>query len=265
MKLDTAIPENWWHPSMKFFGKNEYMIGDNSIEGYLPGKNEALEARTAREADGAVRLAGLKERDSILDVPCGYGRHSIHLAKRGYNVTGLDINTEHLDAARQRASGSVRFLQRDMRDIGSDLYGHFDAVVNLTLSFGFFGDDDNIRTAQQFYDALKDGGKLVLHSDVSPEILAGRHYKTQETRTLRDGRQLRIDEWVENERLNGIWTIVDGKDEKQLTPYSVQIYSADEFRELFKIVGFSDVKIYGSFEGEKFGADSREIIGVGRK
>lgn len=251
---------------MNFFGRDAYMVGDNSNEGYIPGNAEPLEMRTAREAEGAVRLAGLQSNAKILDIPCGYGRHSIHLASKGYDVTGLDINEEHLSAAREMACDvRATFLQRDMRNIGSDLYGEFDGVLNLTLSFGFFDDADNRRTAKEFYNALKRGGNLVLHSDVSPEIFAGEHYKAREVRTLRDGRLLHIEEVLENGRLNGIWTIIDNGIERQLTPYSVQIYSADQFQELFKTTGFKEVKIFGSFDGEKFGTESKEIICVARK
>lgn len=262
----SNIPDNWWHPSMNFFGRSAYIIGDDSVEGYLPGAKESLEARTEREADGAVDLAELTHGCRILDIPCGYGRHSIYLANKGYRVTGIDINPEHLDEAKKHdLSRSVNFLMRDMRYIGSDMASQFDAVFNLTLSFGFFDVADNFRTAQQFYDALKVGGKIVLHSDVSPEILAGKYYQTHETRTLRDGRRLRIDEIIEDGRLNGCWTIINGDKELRLTPYSVQIYSADEFRKLFRDVGFRAVDIYGSFKGDKFCDESKEIICLGRK
>ena len=59
---------------------------------------------TVREVDFLLEELSLQPGDSILDVGCGTGRHSIELAKRGYAVTGLDLSSEMLaraaDAAR---------------------------------------------------------------------------------------------------------------------------------------------------------------------
>jgi hypothetical protein len=61
------------------------MEGDDSLEGFLTTP-QTLSMRTAREADGIIRLLSLRPGASILDCPCGYGRHSIPLAKKGFRV-----------------------------------------------------------------------------------------------------------------------------------------------------------------------------------
>jgi ubiquinone/menaquinone biosynthesis C-methylase UbiE len=40
---------------------------------------------------------------SVLDIACGTGRHSIALAERGYDVTGVDYSEELLKVARGKA------------------------------------------------------------------------------------------------------------------------------------------------------------------
>jgi D-alanine-D-alanine ligase len=40
---------------------------------------------------------------SILDLCCGYGRHSIQLAQRGFRVTGIDISEKQIQHAREVA------------------------------------------------------------------------------------------------------------------------------------------------------------------
>lgn len=45
----------------------------------------------------AVRIAGLKKEDKILDFGCGAGYLKDKLRKQGYNVTGYDITPEHSD------------------------------------------------------------------------------------------------------------------------------------------------------------------------
>jgi len=47
-------------------------------------------ARTKSEVDFLIKTLKLKKADKILDIACGDGRHSIELAKRGYQVVGVD-------------------------------------------------------------------------------------------------------------------------------------------------------------------------------
>jgi len=61
---------------------------------------------TVREVDFLLEELSLQPGDSILDVGCGTGRHSIELAKRGYDVTGLDLSSEMLARAADAASAA---------------------------------------------------------------------------------------------------------------------------------------------------------------
>lgn len=40
--------------------------------------------KTKEEVDFILRVSGIKKDARILDVPCGIGRHSILLSKKGY-------------------------------------------------------------------------------------------------------------------------------------------------------------------------------------
>ena len=42
----------------------------------------------------------------LLDVPCGGGRHSLALAGLGYDMTGVDISSGFLTAARAQSAGT---------------------------------------------------------------------------------------------------------------------------------------------------------------
>mgnify|MGYP001559779531 FL=1 len=131
----------WWSPEYGFFGQH-YLKGDNSKEGYLIGQKQTLEQRTLAEVEGIIRLLGLKGDEQILDVPSGYGRHSIGLAQKGINITGLELNPVHLGEAiknAQAVGGRPNFVQANMMEI--PFRGNFDAVINMFYSFGFFETD----------------------------------------------------------------------------------------------------------------------------
>ncbi len=69
----------------------------------------------------------------VLDLGCGTGRMTIELAKRGYDMTGVDISAEMLDIAREEAErkgvgNRILWLSQDMRAF--ELYGTVEAVVS---------------------------------------------------------------------------------------------------------------------------------------
>ena len=68
----------------------------------------------------------------VLDLGCGTGSMTIELAKRGYDMTGIDYSAEMLDVARNRAinaklSDKMLWLMQDMRSF--ELYGTVDVAV----------------------------------------------------------------------------------------------------------------------------------------
>src|SRR2546423_1904846 len=151
--IETTQSKKFWEDGAGFFGK-PYMEGDNSVEGYL-STPLSLEERTSNELAGIIRLLGLKTGDRILDCPCGYGRHSIGLARQGFQVLGSDINSEMLERALENSQGvsGLSFVQENMEFINYS--NEFDAVINLFFSFGFFDtEEENNQVLKNFFKAL---------------------------------------------------------------------------------------------------------------
>ncbi len=74
-----------------------------------------------------------KKPELVLDLGCGTGKMTLELARRGYDMTGIDISTEMLDIARKEAeiSGlekSILWLCQDMTEF--ELYGTVDLAVS---------------------------------------------------------------------------------------------------------------------------------------
>src|SRR5690242_2740481 len=132
--------------------------------GYLELYDEALRERTPIEIDQLERFLHIRPPLRILDLPCGQGRHAIELARRGYEVTGVDLSPFLLNVAETRAREAdvtVRWQLGDMRDV---LDGEpFDLIINLFTSFGYFAEaaDDRlvVRTAAAM---LEPGGRFLL-------------------------------------------------------------------------------------------------------
>ena len=102
----------------------------------------------------------LKVGSTILDLPCGRGRHAIYLNALGYSVTGADISENSLLYANPFATENLNFIKHDMRD---KLPMQYNAIFNLFTSFGYFeNDSDNIEILKNFKEELTENGVLVI-------------------------------------------------------------------------------------------------------
>lgn len=97
----------------------------------------------------------------ILDVCCGQGRHTTHLAAAGYHMTGIDMDTNALAIAQAQTTLPTTYHQHDMRHL-TTLPGEFDAIICLWQSFGFFDDDTNVRILADMRAKLRPAGRLIL-------------------------------------------------------------------------------------------------------
>ena len=90
---------------------------------------------TANEIDFLVEAMELSPGQRILDVGCGPGRHAHELARRGFEVIGVDISQRFIDLARQDAPPGASFERADARKLSYN--AEFDAAISLCQ--GAFG------------------------------------------------------------------------------------------------------------------------------
>lgn len=83
-------------------------------------------AAAGEDVHGEVAFVQRFRPQSVLDAGCGTGRVGRELARRGVQVTGVDLDEEMLATAR-RKSPEVEWLLGDLSTIQLD--GHFDAIV----------------------------------------------------------------------------------------------------------------------------------------
>jgi cyclopropane fatty-acyl-phospholipid synthase-like methyltransferase len=108
--------------------------------------------------------------DTVLDLACGKGRHSIFLNKLGFNVHGIDLSENNIEKAKLSETENLHFAVHDMRQVY--LPNTFNYVLNLFTSFGYFDNDsDNLLTIRAASANLKDNGLLVIDFMNSPRIV----------------------------------------------------------------------------------------------
>src|SRR5437763_1474337 len=93
----------------------------NWYEEWFGTKYYKLLYRNRSEAEAQIFLdmligyLHLPKGSRILDLGCGRGRHSIYLASKGYNVTGIDIVPSNINYASLYEAPNLRFIEHDMR------------------------------------------------------------------------------------------------------------------------------------------------------
>ncbi|MFZ2174560.1 MAG: class I SAM-dependent methyltransferase [Rhodococcus sp. (in: high G+C Gram-positive bacteria)] len=100
----------------------------------------------------------------ILDIGCGTGEYSIELAKRGWQVTGVDTVQLALDKARtnaRKAGVDVRFMCVDATDLQHHVGGGYHLVLDIGCFHGL-GDADRAAYAEAVTAVTEHGGTLIM-------------------------------------------------------------------------------------------------------
>ena len=66
-------------------------------------QNQSWVEDTRRQVDFLIEKLELNGSEKILDLACGFGRHSLEFARRGFVVTGVDITPAYIEYATEQA------------------------------------------------------------------------------------------------------------------------------------------------------------------
>lgn len=235
------------------------------VEDYLYFYRETLtDERTEAEVNALVRLLELDKPKKILDLACGFGRHTNRLAALGHVMTGIDITPGFLEIARKDAvqrNIEVQYHQGDMRQITFD--NEFDCVMLLFTAFGYFDDDTNLRVLVNAGNALKPGGLLIFDS-------LNRDAVSKDMRKFfvfeKDG-NLMIDrhsfDSLQGRLYNNRVIIRDGV--RKDKPFFVRLYNASELQALIKQAGLELYCIVGGWDLKEFSFESHRMVVIARK
>jgi SAM-dependent methyltransferase len=135
------------------------------ITGDSPG---AWAHNTKTEVQFAVSQLKLRTGDRVLDLGCGWGRHSLELATFGLRVTGLDLSRDLLQLAQYNARRydlPVNWVEADIAN--APLRGPFDAIAQFCGNFltWFASPDETLDVLWRVANLLRPGGRLLFGAD----------------------------------------------------------------------------------------------------
>lgn len=212
---------------------------------------------------------GGKSPRILLDVGCATGVFGIAMARRGFDVTGIDVDSAMIQSACRRNGeprSNARFFCMDMRSVAKNFpAGRFDIVTCFgnTLAHledgaaigDFIGQIETLACptgvfAFQLvnYDSVRERDLNALPTIETPRATFRREY-----RPMTDG------------RISFETTLISSSGQVVMKD-SVPLYPVgqEELRSLLSAAGFSAVEFFASFDGSPLAGDSLGLVGVAR-
>lgn len=239
------------------------------------------------DVDYFVSLATRLKPTRVLELACGNGRVTIPLAeagaKRGFEVVGLELVPEMLEAARQKAEGAspatrerLTLAEGDMRSWRAEQ--PFDLILTPCSSMcHLLTLEDQLAAWRTAYENLKPGGRLVVDVTMADlgsftdrrewlEIDLDTFDEPNRTRLIR----YRTTHYVADEQRARIRFLYDKyvggeQPERSLSDFESHVYYPREMRLLFLQTGFQVEEVHGDYLGRPLKATSPQMIFCGVK
>jgi SAM-dependent methyltransferase len=218
------------------------------------------EGLTAAEADFIESTGLLATSSSILDLMCGYGRHTLELAKRGYSLTAIDNLPEYIQEIKNQSNDLAIEVQLNSL-INMDLSGVYDMAICMGNSFAFFNKEDALNILRKLSAHLKPGGCFVINTWMLGEI-AIRHFKPTDWFYAGEYKYLVENNYLFNPtRIESAHTIITSTNQIETFKGVDYIFTLAEMEALFSESGFYLDGIYSTPRKKPFKlGDTRAYI-----
>jgi 2-polyprenyl-3-methyl-5-hydroxy-6-metoxy-1,4-benzoquinol methylase len=231
---------------------------------FLPLLNQRW-LRTKELTSGMTKL--LKDHGimsgNLLDLCCGNGRISIHMARKGFKTIGVDISKAFLEDAKRKAkehrvSDLVTFLEGDVRKLKQIIRSNtepFDVVVNTWTSVGYFAETDDLSIFKQARQLSRKDAILFIAETMHTEYLS---IKFAPTSYAEIGNMVMLEDrkydpitaqaktsWIFYEKRGKNLEFIDQID------FENHVYSPSELAALLKKAGWETIAFYGSLSTQQ--------------
>ena len=213
-----------------------------------------------------------KSRGLLLDLACGTGSVSVRLAKKGYEVIGVDLSPEMLSEAQNKAYSAgqnILFLCQDMTAL--DLYGTVDAAVCTLDGLCHLPDEESVFAALQKVSLFMNPGGVFLfdvNSVYKHRAVLGNNtfvydtddvYCVWQNTLLSDGVTVQMD-------LDFFEPVSDTGDYvRQSERFTERAYPKETLEAMLKKAGFTVLDVFDGYSGKPAHDTSERLLFAVRK
>lgn len=246
-------------------------IPDNWYENFFSGINCEMWEKAATQEWTDAEVIFVKDvlnvvpGSSILDMPCGTGRHSIALAKQGFRLTSVDISTEFINGLKKKVDEQqlpVEIIHGNILSV--EFKESFDGAICLGNSFGYFDFPGMETFVNKVSTALKHGAKWIINSGLMAESFLAKF--TKEKKYELEGLTMEInndyDEW--NSCL--LTTLTYTKNGTQeIHQFKHHVYTVAELIRLLQKYNLKTIALYNSTDKTTFKLGDPQLYFVAEK
>ena len=213
-----------------------------------------------------------KGRGLLLDLACGTGSVSVRLAKKGYEVIGVDLSPEMLSEAQNKAYSAgqnILFLCQDMTAL--DLYGTVDAAVCTLDGLCHLPDEESLSAALRKVSLFMNPGGVFLfdvNSVYKHRAVLGNNtfvydtddvYCVWQNTLLSDGVTVQMD-------LDFFEPVSDAGDYvRQSERFTERAYPRETLEAMLKKAGFTVLDVFDGYSGKPAHDTSERLLFAVRK
>jgi SAM-dependent methyltransferase len=246
-------------------------VADNWYETFFSGINCEMWERaipeewSAKEAAFLIDVLGIGRGSEILDIPSGFGRLAIPLARDGYNLTCVDMSDRFLTSLEKTVKKEnlpIEIINGNILTL--EITGSFDGAICMGNSFGYF-DYDNIKLfVKKVASCLKSGARFVINSGMLAESIL-KDIPTEKTFVLGN-----LSMQVNNEYVVGDSYMISHlkyrKDDLvEIHDYKHYVFTVGEIRRLLHSYGLRVINIYKDLEKNGFEYGDQQAFIVSEK
>ncbi|MBS1575846.1 MAG: class I SAM-dependent methyltransferase [Bacteroidetes bacterium] len=209
------------------------------------------EELTRKELDFITSYFNLQPGSKILDIMCGYGRHSIGLARKGMNVTAIDNLNDYIEEIKKVGLAENLSLQTIQSDVlGFQASSRFDLALCMGNSLNFFNEGESIKLMKMVADSLHNSGHFLINTWSLAETViknfAEKSWSYEGNyKVLNDSVYLFNPTRIETE-----FIMIDEKGNTEVKQAIDYIFSYSEMQKMLNEAGFEIEKVY-SIPGKK--------------
>ena len=185
----------------------------------------------------------------VLDLGCGTGNITLPMAKRGYDMIGVDLSQEMLGIATEKAkekNKEILFLNQDMTEF--ELYGTVGAMVSALDSINYLTEDGQLESMLKLLHYYLDPGGIFIF-DINTE------YKFK---NILDGQAFVYDE----DDVYCVWNN-DYDEEEKICYFDLNFFLKDENGTYKRFDEYQEERAYSTDEIEKIIKNCNlELLGV---
>lgn len=258
--MKFSVDKYWW----KNIFDEVYLLTD--------ARTVCDEILTRKEVDFIITFLNIKKDSSVLDLCGGQGRHSIELARRGFNdLTVLDYSGYLLELGKRKSREenlNIQFIQSDARMTGLQ-ENRFNYIILMASSFGYFvNESENLKILAESYRLLSPEGKLMIDIPDRDYILSNfkssSFHKVNDDISVSRERQIRSDViYIREMVLSAMKGCI------RENKYCMRLYSRDRLKLLLQQNGFKKVFFKKDFMDRSnfgdFGFMTNRIVAIAEK